>query len=307
MPVRVGRSRFVPAPAGGGGGQLAAGVRAGPGTVGYLGDTGDLTVLNSGDALPGGWSANWDSGSLVVGASNVTIDHYRINATVTFTGSNPTMTNCIVNAIIPSNIFGVTLNGTGKGTFTITDTTVIGSSAPPSTTLVNGISSDSSLIARRCDVSGTGDGIHFVANPTVTSLVSQCYVHDQAFIDESQHCDGIQIFNHETTAGLATVEHCYIAKTVSTIGTPMNSALTSGTPTADASPLATITCNNNYFASGLFHLRVNFRVQNTVVTNNDWGPLDAVNEFGLISIEVPSAVATWTNNRDSTGTLIPQP
>lgn len=301
MAVRVGRSRFVPAPVGG---QLAAGVRAGPGTVGYLGSAGALTVLNNGDTLPGGWNAIWDGTALIVQAANVTIDHYRINATVVFTAADPTMTNCVVNADVATDIFGITLSGTGKGVLTVSDTTVLCASTPPSTYLVNAISSDSRLVAVRCDVSGSGDGIHANA-ATPASLISQCYIHDQAFLDESQHCDGIQIFNVAANDA-ATIQHTYVAKTVSSIGTPMNSALTSGTATADGSPLATITANNNYYAAGLYHLRINFQVQNTVVTNNDFGALGA-GEFGLLSIEVPSAVATWSNNRDSGGTLIPQP
>jgi hypothetical protein len=43
-----------------------------------------------------------------------------------------------------------------------------------------------------------------------------------------------------------------------------------------------------------------------VVTNNNFGPLNGA-EFGLVSVEQPASIATWTNNRDSGGSLIPQP
>ena len=282
--------------------QLASGVRASKRRVGYLGAEAALTVLNIGDPLPAGWSAVWDTGTLVINGNSVTIDHYRINASVVFQGNNPTVTSCKVycNA---GDIFGVTINGAGHGVLTITDTTVVGNGGS-GTAQVNGISSDSGLVARRCDVSGTGDGIHMVAQPNqANAIISQCYIHNQAFIDESQHCDGIQIFNN-TVPGYFTVEHNYVARTVSTIGTPMNSAMTCGTATSDGSPLATPIINNNHFDSGLYHLRVNFCLHNSTVTNNDVGPLYPA-EFGTMSAETP--VAVWTGNRDSGGNLIANP
>lgn len=283
--------------------QLAAGVRASKRRVGYLGSEAALTILNNNDALPAGWNAHWDTGALIINGDNVTIDHYRINGSVIFQGDNPTMTNCRVycNA---GDIFGVTISGSGHGVLTITDTTVIGNGGS-GTPQVNGISSDSGLVARRCDVSGTGDGIHMVSQASqADAIISQCYVHDQAFIDESQHCDGIQIFNNPDTAGYFTVEHCYIARTLSTIGTPLNSAMTCGTPTADSTPLATPIINNNYFDSGLYHLRVNFRLHNTTVTNNQCGPL-YVNEFGTWDMETP--ITIWSGNTNADGSTQANP
>jgi hypothetical protein len=290
-----------------GGGQLGAGVRASAGTVGYLGSSGALTVLNPGNTLPGGWSASWDGSTLEIGGSNVTIDHYRINAEVVFTGSNPTMTNCDIHTVANA-LYGVT--STHNSYLTISDTTVVGN-ATGAGPQQNGISSDWGLIATRCDVSNTGDGIHYTAMPTTPSKISQCYVHDLAFIDEEQHCDGLQCFNHPTLAALYTIEHTTVTATTSTLGTPMSGATTAGPPTSNSEPLVTGTYDNNLFAGGLYHLRINFRHQNTVVTNNNLGSVNA-NEFGLISVEQPSAITTWTNNRTGsgaagTGTLISQP
>jgi hypothetical protein len=281
---------------------LASSVRASRRKVGYLGAEADLTVLNPNDPIPGGWTAHWDTGTLVVTGNNAVIDHYRINSGVVFTGNNPTMTNCKVYCN-PADIFGVTINGTGHGVLTITDTTVVGD-AGNGVAQVNGISSDSGLVARRCDVSGTGDGIHMVAQPNqADAIISQCYIHDQAFVDELQHCDGIQIFNGSVESYF-TVEHSYVARSVSTIATPMNAALTCGMPTDDSTPLATPIINNNYFESGLYHLRVNHRLHNSTITNNDLGPVFA-QEFGTTSVETP--VATWSGNRDSAGNPINNP
>lgn len=295
-----------------GGGTLAAGVRAGPSApVGYRGDNSALTVLNVGGSRPAEWNSVWDTGTLVVQGANVTIDHYRINASVVFTNSNPTMTNCVVTAN-PGDIFGVALSGGGRGYLNISDTTVIGQpDIPNSEPQTNAIVSDSGLIAVRCDVSGTGDGIHHVAQSGTPSKISQCYVHDLAFIDEEQHCDGLQGFNpYETTnPGAYIIEHSYVAAVFSTGGTPMSGGSTAGPPTANTEPLVTGTYNNNFIGGGLYHLRINFRHQNTVVTNNNLGTV-AVGEFGLYVVEQPASIATWTNNRqgsDGSGTLIPQP
>jgi hypothetical protein len=244
-----------------------------------------------------------------VAADNVTIDHYRINAAVVFTGSNPTVTNCIATAN-PGDFLVINQSGAGKGFLTVTDTTAIGvPRISPALPQVDAISSDSGLIAIRCEVYGSGDGIHPVPQPgsyATGSKVSQCYVHDLAFIDEDQHCDGMQWFSHPTTTGFLTVEHCYIAKTVSTIGTPLNSALT-GMPNSDTtSPMNTVKIDNNYFASGLYHLRIGNRAQNVVVTNNDFGPVDPA-EFGLYDYVNTSDIITWSNNRDSGGSPISFP
>ncbi len=282
--------------------QLAAGVRASKRRVGYLGSEAALTVLNDGDPLPGGWNASWQSGALVINASNVTLDHYRINGCLVFQGGNPTVTNCKIYSNSGS-LFGVALNG-GGGVLTITDTTVVGdpSSGSPQG---NGITSDSGLVARRCDVSNTGDGIHMVAQPNqADAIISQCYVHNLAFIDEQQHCDGIQIFNNSVSNGYFTVEHCYVPQSLSSIGTPMNSAMTSGTPSGDPSMFSTPIVNNNYFGGGVYHLRLNFRLHNATVTNNDLGPLIG-GEFGTVSADSP--MATWSNNRDSNGGQIANP
>jgi hypothetical protein len=280
-------------------GQLSPGVRATPGTVGYLGSLGALTALHVGDPTPTG--TFWDGSALRVFQDNVILDRLHVYGSIFVTASDITVTNCVID-VLPGEFFGITVNGAGRGFLTVTDTTVIGN-ATSGSPQVNGISSDSGLIARRCDVSGTGDGIHF--NAITGTLVSQCYVHDLAFIDESQHCDGMQGFN-DSVPGSFTVEHCYVGPVFSTLGTPSNSALTFGPPSNNTEPLCTPTVNNNFFDNGLYHLRVGYRQQNGVVTNNDFGDVNA-GEFGTVAVSDPPSVTTWTNNRDHNGNLIPQP
>lgn len=303
---RVHPSRHAGQPSGG---QLAAGVRAGPGTVGYLGSPAALTVLNEGDSLTAvnalGWNAQWD-GALVINGNGVTIDHYRINSILWLAGTNPTVTSCIVAPPINS-AFGIQHPREDTSLMTVTDTTFIGNPAGTSGYVGSGIASDCRLRAIRCDVSGSGDGIHALMATTsdADSLISQCCIHDQDFSDESQHCDGIQIFNQNAGNGFGycRVEHTHVGRTTSDIGTPMSSALTCGGETTASLDNGTMTINNCYFQSGLIHLRLNNYLRNSVVTNNDLGPVYP-SEFGTHGVNEPGFLATWSNNRDSTGTPV---
>lgn len=316
MPAFGSFGRRLLAPAAG---VLAAGVRAGPGLVGYLGSSGALTTINLNGSVPGAWNATWDTGTLVIRANNLTIDHYRINASVVFTGANPTITNSIIHANA-GDVFVAYHAVSSAGYFTVTDCTIIGTpnlATTPPGYQVNGISGDSGQVFRRNDVSGSGDGIHFVSGSPTASIISQNYIHDLSYVDDNdiaagdpvdgQHCDGTQMFNNETTTGSYLFEHNYIAEVFSTRRVvAMNSASTFGPVGGTSLPISTGTINNNFFEGGAYHLRVNFKQTGVVVTNNDFGPTHAT-EFGPISFDEPAAVATWSNNRDSNGNLIPQP
>jgi hypothetical protein len=278
---------------------LAAGLRAGPGLVGYLGREDDLTVYNVGDPLPSG--AVWDAGAFRINADGFMLQRFRINAEVVSYGANPTLRQGVVECG-PGSTFGITLNGSGKGTLTVEDVTVRRS--PPAMAgdvQTNGISSDSALIARRCDVSGSGDGIHVVAGGG--SLVSQCCIHGLAFVDEEQHLDPIQVFSG--AGGAITVEHCWVGPAFSAGGTPPNSSLTCGFAT-NSGPIITPTIRNCFFSSGLYHLRIGYRVTGAVVVDNDLGELSS-GEFGLVAVTEPSSIASWSNNRDDGGTPVPPP
>lgn len=279
---------------------LAAGVRASANTVGYFADFGALTVYNPGGAAPSGWT--WDGNTLVSTTNSPTLNLCQINGGVVSTHSNPTITKC---KILPTagEIFGLTLNGTDKGTLTCRDTTIVGNlgGANPQT---NGLSSDAGLIAERNHITYSGDGIHFVQQDG--TLISQNYVGPLRFSDEGQHCDGNQSFQ-DSVAGSFTFQHNYIEHTESTIGTPFNASLTMGPPSATGA-LYTPTIDNNYFGGGLYHLRFNYQCRSAVVTNNDFGPVHS-GEFGYHDFDTGNGntYATWTNNRDENGSLIAAP
>lgn len=278
-------------------GQLGPGLRSGAGKVGYLGSLGSLTTLNPGGSAPSG--TFWDTDALIVSGDNVVLDHYKINGTVFATGSNPTMTNCVVTAP-GGQIYVATHGAQNKGTFTVEDCTLIGTTSGASYQ-VNGLSGDSILSAKRCDVSGSGDGIHI--NTETGGLISQCYVHNLAAVDASQHLDGLQAFN--SNSGSITVEHNWVEMPRDTSLVGVSSCFTCGTEVL-TDPIATLTINNNFLSHGAFTLRLNNRLTNCVVTNNDFGPLNP-EDFGNVSVNSSASVTTWSNNKDSNGNTIPPP
>lgn len=264
--------------------------------MGYLGADSDLTVLNPGDTPPAGMS--WDGSVFRINSDGFTLDHYWVKAELWVFGNNCTVRNCRVS-VGAGALFGVTGIGSGT-TLTVTDTTVTISGATGASYAVNSISCDGIVIARRCEVSGSGDGIHFNAGG---SIVSQCHVYGLASVDAAQHLDGLQQFN-QPVGGAFTVEHNYV-DTPETGPAGVSSCMTSGTE-IDTDPLVNGTINNNWFGHGGFSLRLNHRMQNMIVTNNDF-EANISGEFGLVSVYDPASVITWSNNRDQGGNLIPQP
>jgi len=283
------------------GGPLAPGVRATPGTVGYLGPESELTVINPGDPLTGALAGgSWDGNTLILGGNRV-LDHYRFNCWIALTGSSPTMTHCkvVVGLGMWHGVYHV-----GSGTFTVEDLTAYRSPAAAMGDIpVHLLASDNGIAARRCELYGGGDLLH--CGPD--SIVSQCYFHDQAFVDPEQHADGMQAYNDgaQLQGGTLLVEHCHFDAAGGTGALEANACLTCGTAPSDTTgTMLSPTIRNNYFNGGLNPLRIGFRTQNIVVEDNDWG---SENQFGPIDVRLPENVISWSNNRDSAGNLIPQP
>jgi hypothetical protein len=81
-------------------------------------------------------------------------------------------------------------------------------------------------------------------------------------------------------------------------------------PAAQTDMLMTAKVDNNFFAEGLYHLRINFRMQNSIITNNDLGLLTTGgphNEFGLVDVQTPGQIITWSNNKDGHGNIVNNP
>lgn len=299
---------------------IATAGRAAPGTVGFLGDSGSLIELFADDPLTGTvfeGVATWDTGNLLVTSGGVEADGYYIHAPVVHTGGTDfTIRNSIIEAPGGVGLWGVSAVGDDRGTLLIEDCTVIcGTSG--TTVYVNGVSSDSRLIIRRCDVSGSGDGIHAVGQPGSSyddgSIVYWCYVHDLSFLDSGQHVDGIQFFNNYSGVGpgpdtYAICEGNYVTGVLGPVNEPINSSMTSGRAPGegDNPPYLQLKCHNNYMQDGVYHARFGFALRNTECTSNDLNELHT-DEVGLATVDLQGIPEVWTNNVDAAGDDVPHP
>jgi len=288
--------------------QLAAGVRASAGTVGYLGAPhSGARTLNPGDAIPAELSGcTWDGSTLLVPAgSGRMIDNWRINGGIDTSASttNLTISNCYINGAADST-YGILLRGSGC---TVTGTTVTGQR----TDLQQGesISFDTTGTVIRCDLMGYQDVIGISGG-----LISQCFMHDPAMAStgaaappREYHTDGIQIFG---SVAPLTIEHSWID-----IRTPDGHATDNVTGDACVyadlpSPVVhDVTVNNCFLAGGVYCLIWQTDSYNLVFTNNDFG-YDPADTSGLGEFTIdsgPSGVTTWSGNRHRDGTACTYP
>lgn len=300
--------------------------RAGPGTVGFLGNPASLTTINPLDSLTGtplDGIGSWDGDVLRINGSDVTVQDCLLN-TILYHGSGTNMTvqNCIINAPAPgdpgSGFSAISQSSVDRGTLTVLDCTITCATAGTSV-VSTAVASEYRMIMRRCDVSGSGDGIHTVGIPGSTytdgSIIDSCYIHDLSFLDEAQHLDAIQLFNADvnntTTDTFCLIQNCRTDASYGPSGEAMNSGLTVGTSPDDQVGLKIqAKIDNNAFNSGAYHLRVGYRTANVQVTGNNFGtftPSGPHAEFGLVDVSDPTAITLWKNNRTATGFTVTFP
>lgn len=303
--------------------------RAAPGTVGFLGDEGDLVEILVGGSLTGTPLAGlggWDGDTFVATGNDVVIDGVKLHCQGLVHGSGTNMT--VQDSVIlctPGGLFGVGQSNDLQGTLTITDCTVVCDTGPGTATYGVSIAGEGILIALRNDVSGSGDGIHANAQPgsfAASSRIEKNYIHDLSYLDEDQHLDAMQVFNaDESNTSLPTyitIKGNYVdGQEAGPSGEAINSSLTMGRSPdgADEPPAVSAVIDNNYFGGGAFHLRIGYQTADVVVTNNNFGSLrhspDPADEFDYADAE-GGDIATWTNNRTGsgaagTGTTIDEP
>lgn len=279
-----------------GGTQLAAGVRAGPGTVGYLGSESNLTALSPGQSLAStslAGNASWDGNVLRITASGFTMSGFKLNSGLyTTTAGTLTVENCIIDRSgLADSIYGIYAV---NGPVTVRDTTVRDTS--PNSNGACSIKSDASQVQiYRCDLSGFEDGWQCTS---AGSIIDQVYVHhlDDQGVDPHNDCG--QDFAGGT--GTTTLTNSYLSC----------SGL-SGEPAAGQSSCWTLrgpgaVCRNNYMEHGAYFLRLEDGT-NYVVEDNDFGPVIPP-QFGEVTNDADSmTIASWSNNRDSDNNLIPAP
>jgi hypothetical protein len=277
-------------------GPLAPGVRASPGTVGYLGNESDLIELSPGDSLAGtslAGNASWDGNTLRITASGFTMAGYLLNCGLyTTTLGLLTVDGCVIDrsglADSVYGIYGVSCPVTVRDT-TIRDSAPTGAGAAC-------VKSDASQVQLyRCDLSGFEDGFQVTG---ADSIVDQVAVHRLDDLGVDPHNDCGQDFKNDGT-GKTTVTNSYLE--CSGLG---------GGPALGQSAAWTVygvgsICRNSYFADGAFFLRFGTGSA-TVVEDNNFGPVGP-GQFGEVTLDGVTTFASWARNRNSSGVLIPQP
>jgi hypothetical protein len=285
----------------GDGGQITDGQRVtGTGQVGYLGATHSTDrTLNVGDTIPSELTGCvWDDTvlRLNVGHDNFTIDNWHINAGIDCYSAGLTVMNCVIVPAEASAFYGVLARA---GALTVQDTTIQGAGGVGESGQCIAVDGAGVLTVKRCDLSGFQDAIGIQ-----NGLISQVYIHDIALAG-SFHSDGIQIFGGGSSG--TTVEHSLIDITgpasASTDGVHQNACVYTDAPSG---PTTGVTINNCQLNGGAYEVILSAAPQDVHITNCDFGPVDS-SGFGKISITTGTDIVEWSNNHDSSGTLMSQP
>ncbi len=266
-----------------------------PSTAGYTGDPAQLTQIDSGHLLSG---CNWDSSAGVTcPQTNLTLDHVHLKGALYWTGTG---TLRITDSIIEG--------GTG------TDTVVSAASGAPTVYIANSTlswpagqafpagSDDGSVITKgravfqlyKNNISGQPHGIEVVSNNTV---VVGNWIHDLAYTSSDPHLDGIYVMG----GGNDIIYNNYVDATVN--GEHATAAIFfqlqsyAGYPVIDKAAL-----RYNFFSGGASSF-YNESGTNTTVQDN----IIEKGIYGTVEVDVPATIASWVNNRQSNGTILPVP
>lgn len=260
--------------------------------MGFLGSEASLTLLNPGDPLGAlGSHAEWDGNALKITATNYTLSGYKLTCLVygqAGTG-NLTVQNCVLH-ISFSAIWGA-FSFDASGRVTLRDTTVRVNSVDGDRSV--GVTSTSNLVdCYRSDISGFEDGIGLGSG-----TIDQCWVHGLDGAGTDPHNDVIQ---HYPDLGPITVTNSYLRcsafgnETQPAAG--QTAALTFDTSTGSVG-------RNNFLEHGAYAFAIE-GATNVTFEGNDFGAGFAFDE---VTASGGYSIASWSNNRDSGGNLIPQP
>lgn len=189
MPAAVGRGRrFVPQP--GSTGTTSTFVQ--PSTVGYLGTTGALTVIDATHAYSGSGGSTSTVDGNRFSQTNLSLDHVWVKGSMYWTGTGTlTITNSIIEG---GGGLPYSLWVDSASNVVASDTTFRYSGSFPT-------NSDSANVAggarfhqsyTRCEFTGQPHGIELTAN---NDLIDSCWIHDLTWnATFDPHLDGIFVF-----------------------------------------------------------------------------------------------------------------
>lgn len=273
-----------------------------PGSVGYTGAVGSLTVVSSAATAPAGTYYDNQHGYLQINADNYALDHVYIKGCLDFYGGGTlTITNSIIEpgygtwCGVVSRAEGATLN--------ISDSTVRWRSGS-NPEVGNGAGAIMAMGATtmtliRNDISGMPDGIQVNGH---NNVIEYNYIHDLAAIGtypNNTHNDGMQVFDannlivryNRIDLNGYDGEHQNAAVFFQNLGDG-----TFGSPQI----------YGNFLDGGGYVLRIGTAASNVVVKDNTFEVLTG-NQYGYFDIASGVAIQQWSNNKTTAGTDIDYP
>jgi len=266
-----------------------------PGGVGFRGAESSLVVIDGPDSAPPGTQWNSQYNYLDVRSPQLTLDGVYVKGGIDFYGAGTlTIRNSIVEGGYGS--WMIIMLRAGAGPIDLSDSTLrwrsgstpaAGSGA--GAIQVSGDHNNSSVV--RNDISGNPDGIQVAGNGW---LIQQNWIHGLAMIGSypnNTHNDGVQVYSGSG--------HRIVSNRFETGAT----APYSNSPIfLQGSGIGAVLIQGNYLDGGGYSLYP----QNGTITvvDNVFGPNHL---YGPIRVEAGVAVAAWSGNQASDGSVITQP
>lgn len=275
-----------------------------PGTVGYLGDPADLTVINPNVPLPS-WLASrakWQSYGLRVSAGDLTLDHVYVTGSIYWLGGGTlTITNSVMTGGgLTSAYYNVNdVNSIQEDTIVASDTTFNWSGQYTSLTDIGAINDRAGqlLNIQRCDISGQPQGL----NPNGSgSVIDSCWIHDLVYSGSiangtNTHVDGI--FSEAGSYIVITRNNIDLTNLTTSVTAALFFQNLSSNPM-----VGNIVAGN--FLDGGSYTYWNQSCKNMVVKNNTFGghPLYGNTAEGPVGNHI-----AWSGNVTLTGAVVPPP
>lgn len=270
-----------------------------PGEVGFLGDEGDLQVIDGpGDAPPG---TEWAGDHLAVTGTDVVLDGVLVRGGVELqTIGTLTIRDSVVEGGHGTSF--VVLCRAAGATLDISDSTLRWrEGAQIDVGIGNGAiqAANVRVLATRNDISGTADGIQFAGDG---SRITSNWIHDLALVGDypdNTHNDGIQMFDGaDVVIARNRIE-------IGFDGVHQNGAIF--LQPGDGNDIPGIRITGNYLQGGGFTLRLEKpSTSGAVVTDTTFGPLDP-GAFGYVSVTEGATIAEWSGNVTVDGTPVGPP
>lgn len=273
-----------------------------PGQVGYLGDPGQLRVVDGTGPAPSG--TVWRGGVLHVVGTDVSLDGVFVKGGI---DKATTGTLTIRSSIIEGTPASWSPLMVRAGRLDIADSTVrwLAGAPPPGPRWGNGaITGDAAMTVRRCDLSGAPDGIDVGRGD---SVIEQNWIHDLALLGtppDNTHNDGVQSYGGPNLVIKQNRIDIRDKQGRAYDGIHQNGAIF--VQPGARYPSQALQVVDNVLVGGGYTLRLEQPTEGAVVTGNRFGSADGA--FGSVLVD-PSGVSisTWSDNINAHGAQMVSP